>query len=75
MDERTLKAAVKAAHKKIRCLSRKALNSNLEHFCGDYADAYLTGVEEAQNEILLRLLALAEKPFKPNSPSAGEPHG
>jgi len=55
-----LAAALKAAQKKIRCLSTKALNSNLEHFCGDFAEAYRTGVEEAQGEIVKRLQELAK---------------
>lgn len=61
MDKRTLNAAIKAARKKIRVLSDKALNSNLDFACGSLADAYNVGVEEAQSEILGRLLALVEK--------------
>lgn len=57
-DTKALTKAIKAASKKIRCLSTKALNSNLEHFCGDFAEAYRTGVEEAQGEILSRLRKL-----------------
>lgn len=51
--------ALLAASKKIRILSAKALESNLEHFCGSYADAYRCGVEEAQGEIVTRLTALS----------------
>lgn len=62
MTERTLpdpwSKAIKAAGKKIRVLSTKALNSNLEHFCGDFAEAYRCGVEEAQGEIVKRLQEL-----------------
>lgn len=70
MDERTLKAAVKAARKKIRVLSDKKLNENLSFACGSLAEAYCVGVEEAQMEILDRLLVLAEK--RPN-PKRGSP--
>lgn len=50
--------ALLAASKKIRVLSAKALESNLEHFCGSYAEAYQCGVEEAQGEIVSRLTAI-----------------
>jgi hypothetical protein len=55
---KSLAKAVKVARKKIRCLSTAALNSNLEHFCGDFAEAYRCGVEEAQGEIVKRLQEL-----------------
>ncbi len=50
--------ALAAASKKIRILSAKALESNLEHFCGSFGEAYTQGVHEAQNEIVNRLAAL-----------------
>lgn len=72
MDERlkALNAAVKAARKKIRVLSDKKLNENLGYACDDFAEAYNVGVQEAQMEILDRLLVLAEK-ARPAS-SAGD---
>jgi hypothetical protein len=57
-DTKVLAKAIKAASKKVRVLSTKALNSNLEHFCGDFAEAYQCGVEEAQGEIVRRLQEL-----------------
>lgn len=50
--------ALQAASKKIRLLSTKALESNLDHFCGSFAEAYRCGVEEAQGEIFFRLKAI-----------------
>jgi hypothetical protein len=58
MKYRDIDKAIKAAKKKIRVLGTAALNSNLEHFCGDFAEAYRQGVEEAQGEIVARLLEL-----------------
>jgi hypothetical protein len=65
---RDLQRAVKVARKKIRILSAKALESNLDAFCGSFGDAYTQGVEEAQSEIISRLLELAAK-------SEGTEHG
>lgn len=61
MKYRDIDRAIKAAGKKVRILSTKALNSNLEAFCGDFAEAYRTGVEEAQGEIISRLMELRAK--------------
>lgn len=58
---RVLGKAISAARKKVRILARKPLNQNLEFCCGDLADAYETGVQEAQMEIVDRLLALEAK--------------
>lgn len=52
--------AIPAISKKIRILSDKALNSNLDAFCGDFAEAYRCGVEEAQGEMIDRLQNLQE---------------
>lgn len=57
-DRTTLARAVKAAGKKIRILPKKQLNQSLEWACGDMADAYRCGVEEAQGEIVNRLRQL-----------------
>jgi hypothetical protein len=65
---RDLQRAIKVARKKIRILSAKALESNLDAFCGTFGEAYTQGVEEAQGEIISRLLELAAK-------SDGEKHG
>jgi hypothetical protein len=54
-----LQRAIKVARKKIRILSARALESNLDAFCGTFGDAYTQGVEEAQSEIISRLLDLA----------------
>lgn len=56
---RDIDRAIKAAQKKIPILRDKALNQNLDHFCGSFAEAYRCGVEEAQQEIVSRLRALA----------------
>ncbi len=53
---RDLQRAIKVARKKIRILSAKALESNLDAFCGTFGTQ---GVEEAQGEIISRLLELA----------------
>jgi hypothetical protein len=53
--------ALAAASKKIRILSAKALESNLEHFCGSFGEAYQCGVEEAQGEIVGRLQQLPSR--------------
>lgn len=47
--------AIRIARKKIRVLSAKALESNLQAFCGSYAEAFEQGVDEAQREIVRRL--------------------
>lgn len=53
--------AIRIARKKIRVLGAKALESNLQAFCGSYAEAYEQGVDEAQREIVvLRQLLLDE---------------
>jgi hypothetical protein len=57
-DPKTLRIALKLAKKKIRVLGDKQLNTNLDMFCGDFAEAYRCGVEEAQAEIVGRLAAL-----------------
>lgn len=59
-DPKTLAKAVKVADKRIRTLPTRALNSNLEYVCGDFADAYRCGVVEAQCEIVKRLQELAK---------------
>lgn len=61
MKYRDIDRAIKVARKKVRVLSTKALNSNLEAFCGDFSEAYRTGVEEAQGEIISRLMELSAK--------------
>jgi hypothetical protein len=60
-DARTLRRAIKAASKKIRLLGNRLLNANLECCCGDMAEAYQVGVEEAQGEIISRLMELQAK--------------
>lgn len=69
-DQQGLRKALTAAKKKIRVLSKKHLNANLECFCGDLAEAYACGVEEAQAEIISRIDALLAK--KANSPALQE---
>lgn len=51
--------AIRIARKKIRVLGAKALESNLQAFCGSYAEAYEQGVDEAQREIVRRLMESA----------------
>jgi hypothetical protein len=46
--------------KPIKLLPEKKLNANLE-FCGDFAEAYQVGVEEAQGECLARIQELQRK--------------
>lgn len=53
--------AISAAKKKIRILGDKALNSNLSYFCDSLAEAYRCGAEEAQSEIVGRLIELEAK--------------
>jgi hypothetical protein len=50
--------ALMAASKKIRVLSEKALNSNLDAFGFSRAECFRQGVEEAQNEIVNRIALL-----------------
>lgn len=76
MDLKTLNAAVKAVRKKIRVLGDKRLNKNLSFACGDLAEAYNVGVQEAQSEILDRLLRLVEQDYKEKAQSSASsgPH-
>jgi hypothetical protein len=67
-----IKKAIEVARKKIRILSPKALNQNLSFACDDMADAFRCGVEEAQMEILDRLLAIEAKAALGNE-NGGEP--
>lgn len=55
-----MKASLRVAGKRIKLLGERQLNANLE-FCGDFAEAYRVGVEEAQGEIIARLLDLQAK--------------
>lgn len=65
---RVLGKAISAARKKIRILSRKQLNQNLSFCCGDLADAFEAGVQEAQMDIVDRLLALEAKLQRASQP-------
>lgn len=58
--------ALQVAGKKIRLLSAKALESNLDAFCGTFGEAFQCGVEEAQGEILSRLMAVPATFVDPN---------
>ena len=59
--EKFWRKAVKAAKKKVHTLGDKKLNENLEYACGSLAEAYRVGVEEAQGEIVSRLMELQNK--------------
>lgn len=50
--------ALAVAGKKIRLLGAKALEDNLDAFCGSFGEAFQCGVEEAQSEICNRLAAI-----------------
>lgn len=56
---RVIDRAIKAAQKKLPILRDKPLNQNLEMFCGDFAEAYRVGAQEAQEEIISRLRELS----------------
>jgi hypothetical protein len=58
---RVLGKAIRAARKRIAILPAKKLNHNLEFACGDLAEAFECGVQEAQMEIVDRLLELEAK--------------
>ncbi|MCU1318097.1 MAG: hypothetical protein JWN63_3419 [Candidatus Acidoferrum typicum] len=67
--------AIAEASKRIKVLSDKKLNANLDYAAGSLADAYNIGVQEAQMEITDRLKLLQDKltaPPKPPSHSASE---
>lgn len=50
--------AVRAASKRLPINPDRKLNERLDYFCGDFAEAYRIGAEEAQREIVARLNAL-----------------
>jgi hypothetical protein len=56
--ERAMRLAVKAAGRRLPFKSEKATNALLEYAAGDMAEAYRIGAEEAQSEIIRRLLTL-----------------
>lgn len=65
MSSQVNKAALKVIDKAIRAVERKlpfrsekARNEMLSYTCGDLADAYLIGAEEAQGEFLARLQSI-----------------
>jgi hypothetical protein len=58
--------------KPIKLLPEKRLNANLE-FCGDFAEAYQCGVEEAQGECLARIQELQRKLLASRLPVAVAP--
>lgn len=58
---RVLGRAISAARKRIRILPEKKLNENLSYACGSLAEAYEVGVQEAQMDIVDRLLTLEAK--------------
>lgn len=60
--------AIAETGKKLRFLPEGKLNANLE-FCGDFAEAYRVGAEEAQGEIETRLRALQLKLSAPQQPT------
>ena len=51
LDKATMRAAIKTASRRIPIKGDKALNAALEPFCGDFAEAYRIGAEEAQSQI------------------------
>lgn len=63
---------VGAVEKPIKLLPAKRLNANLE-FCGDLAEAYQCGVEEAQGECLARIQDLQRKLLATRLPAAVAP--
>jgi hypothetical protein len=50
--------ALRAARAKLPLRGDKALQANLEMFCGSFADAYRIGADEAQREVARRIEAL-----------------
>lgn len=63
---------VGVVEKPIKLLPEKALNRNLE-FCGDFAEAYQVGVEDAQGECLARIQGLQRKLLAARCPVAVRP--
>lgn len=62
MTARITKSQVlRAARAKLPIRGDKALQANLEMFCGSLAEAYRVGAEEAQFEIARRIDAIATK--------------
>lgn len=56
--EQFAKKALRAASRKLPYKSDKAIKENLSFFCDDLAHAYRVGAEEAQREIVNRLIAV-----------------
>lgn len=66
--ERVMRKVVKAAGKRLPFKSEKSTNALLEYAAGDMAEAYRIGAEEAQSEIIRRLLTLnVERPLRVTS--------
>lgn len=63
-DLAVIKKAIRVAGKKLRIHSDKTLNQNLEFCCGDLAEAYRVGAEEAQHAIVDRLVRLSLEVIK-----------
>ena len=59
-----LEQAIRAASKRLPFRSSKQQNDILEYAADDLADAYRIGAEEAQAEIVARLLVLSERMAK-----------
>lgn len=55
-----LDKAIRIAGKKLPFKSAKQTNEMLEMFVGDFAEAYRVGAEEAQREIVARLVELRQ---------------
>lgn len=53
--------AIAESSKKIRLLSARKLEANLDMAAGTMVEAYIIGVEEAQGEIIARLRELQAK--------------
>lgn len=58
---KALRLAQKAATKRLPVKRDKVLNEDLQFACGSLADAYCIGAEEAQCEILSRILLLISR--------------
>lgn len=72
--ERVMRKVIKIAGKRLPFKSEKSTNALLEYAAGDMAEAYRIGAEEAQTEIIRRLLTLnVERPVRTTA-DTGEKH-
>ena len=63
-NDKVLRMAIRAANRRLPFSTTIRQNAMLENICADFAEAYRIGAEEAQNEIVARLLVIKAREEK-----------